>query len=60
VGVAAEAAAHLETVAKEWSVPARRLGVATGARIEFAGVISVSVEVLRQRWETALDRLMEG
>jgi phosphoribosylformylglycinamidine synthase len=60
VGAAADAAEHLESVAREWNVSVRRLGVATGSRLEIGGRIAVPVEELRQRWETALDRLMGG
>ncbi len=60
VGISAEAAERLQATARRWNVPAQRLGVADGARLEVGGRIAVTVDELRQQWETALDRLMEG
>lgn len=60
VGVAADAAGRLQAAAQRTNIPAQRLGVAEGSKLQIGGLIEVSVEELRQRWEAALDRLMEG
>lgn len=60
VGVGADAAEDLQAAARHWNVPAQRLGVAEGVELEIGGLIAVAVDELRQRWEAALDRLMEG
>jgi phosphoribosylformylglycinamidine synthase len=60
IGISPAAAAQLKATARHWQVPALRLGVATGSRIQIGEGISVPGEELRQRWEAALDRLMEG
>jgi phosphoribosylformylglycinamidine synthase subunit PurL len=60
VGVAADAAERLQATAQRTSVPAQRLGVAEGSKLQIGDLVEVSVEELRQRWEAALDRLMEG
>jgi phosphoribosylformylglycinamidine synthase len=60
VGIAANDVEHFESIAREWQVPALRLGTATGARVEIGGRIGVPLVELQQRWEAALDRLMGG
>jgi phosphoribosylformylglycinamidine synthase len=60
VGIDPRAAGLLEATASHWQVPTLRLGLASGSAIQIGEGISVLGEELRQRWEAALDRLMEG